>query len=99
MVNGKPPRALADTGTIEGTLLSNHFVTRHNTFYKLTKNAGDLKMSVKVSRSTIHDSLTENVDIGKMKGRDVEMIIPPVSDYPILLSMSDLKRMGVVIYL
>ena len=27
MVNGKPARALADTGTIGGTLLSNRFVT------------------------------------------------------------------------
>ena len=29
-INGKPTRALADTGTIGGTLISNKFVTTHN---------------------------------------------------------------------
>jgi hypothetical protein len=29
-INGKPARALADTGTIGGTLISNRFVTTHN---------------------------------------------------------------------
>ena len=38
MVNGKPAQALADTGTIGGTLLSNHFVTTitYTTNYKRT---------------------------------------------------------------
>ena len=34
MVNSKPARALADTGTIGGTLLSNRFVTTNNIPYK-----------------------------------------------------------------
>ena len=38
-----------------------------------------------------------DVEIGKMKVRNVEMMITPVSDYDILLSMDDLTRMGAVI--
>ena len=38
-----------------------------------------------------------DVEIGKMKVRNVEMMITPVSDYDILLSMDDLMRMRAVI--
>ena len=38
-----------------------------------------------------------DVDIGKMKVRNVKMIITPVSEYDILLRMDDLRRMGAVI--
>ena len=81
MVNGKPARALADTGTIGGTLLSNGFITTNNIPYKPRKNHVNLKMAVKGSRSTSNYSAIEDVEIGKMKVRNVEMIITPVSDY------------------
>jgi len=51
-INGKPARALADTGTIGGTLISNKFVTTHNIPYTARKNPVTLKMAVKGSRST-----------------------------------------------
>jgi len=38
-INGKPARALADTGTIGGTLISNKFVTTHNIPYTARKNS------------------------------------------------------------
>ena len=97
MVNGRPARALADTGTIGGTLLSNRFVTTNNMPYKPRKNPVNLKMAVKRLRSTSDYSATVDVEIGKMKIRNVEMMITPVSDYDILLSMDDLTRMGAVI--
>ena len=97
MVNGKPARALADTGTIGVTLLSNRFVTTNNIPYKTQKNPVNRKMAVKGSRSTSNYSANVDVGIGKIKVRDVEMIITPVSDYDILLSMDDLTRMGAVI--
>ena len=97
MVNGKPARALADTGTIGGTLLSNRFVTTNNIPYKSRKNPVNLKMAVKGSRSTSNYSAIVDVEIGKMKVRNVEMMITPVLDYDILLSMDDLTRMGAVI--
>ena len=49
MVNRKPARALADTGTIGETLLSNRFVTTNNIPYKPRKNPVNLKMAVKGS--------------------------------------------------
>ena len=94
MVNGKPARALADTGTIGGTLLSNRFVTTNNIPYKPRKNPVNLKMAVKGSRSTSNYSATVDIQIGKMKLRQVEMMITPVSDYDILLSMDDLTKNG-----
>ena len=97
MVNGKPARALADTGTIGGTLLSNRFVTTNNIPYKPRKNPVNLKMAVKGSGSTSNYSVIVDVEIGKMKVRNVEMMITPVLDYDILLSMDDLTRMGAVI--
>ena len=97
MVNGKPARALADTGTIGGTLLSNPFVTTNNIPYKPRKHPVNLKMAVKGSRSTGNYSPIVDVEIGKMKVRNVEMMITPVLDYVILLSMDDLTRIGAVI--
>ena len=46
MVNGKPAKALADTGTIGGTLLSNPFITINNMPYEPRKNPVNLKMVV-----------------------------------------------------
>jgi len=46
-INGKPARALAETGTIGGTLISNKFVTTHNIPYTARKNLVTLKMAVK----------------------------------------------------
>ena len=97
MVNGKPARPLTDTGTIGGTLPSNRFVTTNNIPYKPRNNPVNLKMAVKGSRSTSNYRAIMNVEIGKMKVRNVEMMIKPVSDYDILLSMDDLTRMGAVI--
>ena len=97
MVNGKPARALAETGTIGGTLLSNRFVTTNNITYKPRKNPVNLEMAVKGSRSSSDYSAIVDVEIGKIKVKNVEMMITPVSDYDILLSMDDLTRMGAVI--
>ena len=97
MVNGKPARARADTGKIGGTLLRNRFVITNNILYKPQKNPLHLKMAVKGSRSTSNYSAIVDVEIGKMKVRNVEMMITPVSDYDILLSMNDLTRLGAVI--
>jgi len=52
LINGKSARALADTGTIGGTLISNRFVTRNNIPYIAKKKPVVLKMAVKGSRST-----------------------------------------------
>ena len=93
----KAARALADTGTIGGTLLSNRFVTTNNIPYKPRKNPVNLKIAVKGSRSTSNYSAIVDIQIGKMKLQKVEMIITPVPDYDILLSMDDLTRMGPVI--
>src|SRR5882757_7290563 len=49
LINGKKARALADTGTIGGTLLSNRFVTSNNIPYTPCKNPVNLKMAVKGS--------------------------------------------------
>jgi len=48
-INGKPTRALAYTGTIGGTLISNTFVTTHDIPYTARKNPVTLKMAVKGS--------------------------------------------------
>src|SRR6266404_1643808 len=97
LINGKPARALADTGTIGGTLLSNRFATTNNIPYKPRKSPVNVKMAVKGSQSTSHDGSSVEIQIGKMKIQNVEMMITPVSDYNVLLSMDDLTRMGVVI--
>jgi len=49
-INGKPARALADTGTIGGTLISNKCVTTYNLPYTARKTPVTLKMPVKGSR-------------------------------------------------
>jgi len=48
-INGKLARALADTGTIGATLISNKFVTTHNIPYTSRKNPVTLRMAVKGS--------------------------------------------------
>jgi len=50
--NGKSARALADTGTICGTLITNRFVTTSNIPYTGKKEPVVLKMAVKGSRAT-----------------------------------------------
>jgi len=96
-INGKPARALADTGTIGGTLISNKFVTTHNIPYTARKNSVTLKMAVKGSRSTRNFSVEVRIQLGKMSVDKVPMLVTPVSDYNILISMDDLIRLGAVI--
>jgi len=48
-INAMPARALADTGTIGGTLISNKFITTYNIPYTARKNPVTLKMAVKLS--------------------------------------------------
>ena len=96
-INGKPARVLAHTGTIGGTLTSNKFVTTHNIPYTANKNPVALKMAVKGSRSTSNHGVKVMIHLGKMKVKDVEMMVTPVSDYDVLLSMDDLIKLGAVI--
>jgi len=49
LINGKSARALVDTGTIGGTLISNRFVTTNNIPYTAKKKPVVLKMAVKGS--------------------------------------------------
>jgi len=96
-INAKPSRALPDSGTIGSTLISNKFVTTHNIPYTARKNPVTLKMAVKGSRSTSNFSVEVMIRQDKMKVDKVPMLITPVSDYDILISMDDLIRLGVVI--
>jgi len=96
-INGKPVRALADTGTIGGTLISNIFVTTYNIPYIARKNPVTLKMPVKGSRSTSNFSVEVMIQLAKMKVDKVPMLVTPVSDYDILISMDDVIRLGAVI--
>jgi len=96
-INGKPARALADTGTIGGTLISNKFVTTHNIPYTARKNPVTLKMAVKGSRSTSNFSVEVMIQLGKMTVDKVPMLVTPVSDYDILISMDDHIRLRAVI--
>jgi len=96
-INGKPARDLADTGTIGGTLISNKFVTTHNIPYTARKNPVTLKMAVKGSRSTSNFSVEVMIQLGKMRVDKVHMLVTPISDYDILISMDDLIRLGAVI--
>ena len=48
-INGNPARALTDTGTIGGTLISNKFVKIHNIPYTARQNPVILKMAVQGS--------------------------------------------------
>jgi len=96
-INGRPARALADTGTIGGTLISNKFVTIHNIPYTARKNPVTLKMAVRGSQSTSNFSVEVMIQLGKMRVNKVPMLVTPVSDYDILISIDDLIRLGVVI--
>jgi len=96
-INGKPTRALADTGTIGGTLISNKFVTTHNIPYTARKNPVTLKMAVKESRSTSNFSIEVMIQLGKMRVDKVPMLVTPVSDYDIRISMDDRIGLGAVI--
>jgi len=96
-INGKPARALADTGTIGGTLISNKFVTTHNIPYTARKNRITLKMAVKGSRSTSSSSVAVMIPLGKLRVDKVPMLVTPVSDYDIHISMDDLIRLGAII--
>jgi len=93
-INGKPARALADTGTIGGTLISNTFVTTHNIPYTARKNPVTIKMAVKGLRSTSNFSVEVMIQRGKMRVDKVPMLVTPVSDYDMLISMEDLIRVG-----
>jgi len=96
-MNGKPARALANTGTIGGTLISNKFVTTHNIPYAARKNSIRLKMAVKGSRSTSNLSVAVMIQLGKMRVDKVPMLVMPVTDYDILISMDELISLGAVI--
>jgi len=89
-INGKPARALADTGTIGATLISNKFVTTHNIPYTAMKNPVTLKMAVKGSQSTSNFSVAVIIQLGKLRVDKVPMLVTPVSDYDILISMDNL---------
>jgi len=96
-INGKLARALAATGTIGGTLISNKFITTHNIPYTARKNPLTLKMAVKGSRSTRNFSVDVIIQPGRIRIDKVPMLVRPVSDYDILISMDDLIRLEVVI--
>jgi len=96
-INGKRARALADTKTIGGTLISNKFITTHNIPYTSRKNPVTLKMAVKGSQSTSNFSVEVMSQLGKMTVDKVPMLVTPVSDYDILISMDNLIRLGAVI--
>jgi len=94
LINGKSARALAATGTIGGTLISNRFVTTNNIPYTAKKKPVVLKMAVKGSRSTSNYGCSVEIQIGRMKIPKVDMMVTPVSDYDVLISMNDLARFG-----
>jgi len=62
-INGKPTRAIADTGTIGGILISNKFVTTHTA----KKHPCMLKMAVKESRLTSNFSVEVMIQLGMMR--------------------------------
>jgi len=66
-ISRKPARALADTGTICGTMISNKIVTTHNIPYTARKNPVRLKMAVQGSRSTSNFSVVVMIEVGKMR--------------------------------
>jgi len=94
LINGKSARALADTGTIGGTLISNRFVTTNNIPYTAKMKPVILKMAVKGSRSTSYYGCNVEIQIGRMKIPKVDMMVTPVSDYDVLVSMDNLTRFG-----
>ena len=54
-------------------------------------------MGVQGSRSTRNFSVEVMIKLGKMRVDKVPMLVTPVSDYDILISMDDLIRLGAVI--
>jgi len=96
-INGKPARALADTRTIGGTLISYKFVTTGNIPYTARKNLVTLKMAVQGSRSTSNFSVEVMIPRGKMRIDRLPRGVTPVFDYNILISMDDLFRLEPVI--
>jgi len=96
-INGKPARALGDTGTIGGTLIFNKFVTTHRIPYTASKNLVTLKMAVKGSRSTSNFSVEVIIQLAKMRVDKVPMLVTPVSHYDTLISMDDLIQLGAFI--
>jgi len=96
-INGKPVRALTDTGSIGRTLISNKFVSTANITYLAQKSPVTLKIVVKVSLSTRNFFVEVMIHLGKMRVNKLPMLVTPVSDYDIRISMDDLKRLGVVI--
>jgi len=96
-INGKPARALADTGTIGGTLISNKLVTTGNIPYTARKNLVTHKMAVNGSRSISNFSVEVKIPRGKMRVAKVPMQVTPVFDYDIRIRMDDLIRLGAVI--
>jgi len=76
-INGEPARALADTGTIGGTLISNKFVTTHYIPYTARKNPVTLKMAVKGSRCTCNFSVEVMIQLGKRRVDKVPMLVTP----------------------
>jgi len=96
-INGKPARALTDRGTIGGILIFNKFITTHNIPYTARKNPVTLKMAVIGSRSTSNLSVEIMIQLGKMRVNKVPMLVTPISDYDILISIDDLIRLGAVI--
>jgi len=97
--NGKPTRAVADrlAGTNGGSLISNKFVTTHNIRYTARQNPVSLKMAVKESRSTSDFSVEVMIQLPKMRVVKVPMLVTPISDYDIIISMEDLLNLEAVI--
>jgi len=93
-INGKSGRALPDTGNIGGTLISNKFFTTNNIPYIAKKKPVVLKMAVKGSRSTIKYGCNVKIQIGRIRIPKVDMMVTPISDYDVLISMDDLTRFG-----
>jgi len=78
-INGKPARAVADTGTSGGAMISNKFVATHNIPYIARKNTSTVKMAVKGSRSTSNFSVEVMIQLGKLRVDKVPMLVTPVS--------------------
>jgi len=94
LINGKFSRALADTGIIGGTLISNKFVSPSNIPYIANKKPVVLKMGVKGSQSTCNHGCNVEIQIERMWIPNLDMIVSPVLDYNVLISMDNLMRFG-----
>jgi len=94
LINGKSARVLADIGTIGGTLIGNKFVTTSNIPYTAKKKPVVLTMAVKGSRSTSNYGCNVEIQIGRIRIPNMNMMVTPVSDYDVLISMDDATRFG-----